>query len=559
MPAEGVESFPPELHLEHEANIARYGKLMRNRPLLSCDECSRDPALETVSFCCTCTGFLCELCHQAHLLSRRATVNHKVLLLKDFADFDAPLRENLTISTDHNTCSLHDKEEIRLYCSQCQALLCIQCALIEHSGHSMEDLSIFIKQEKVSIAGKLAQHGGMAEKLDEVISNGKALCEGIKARKKIIDDDITKTFAELRRNLDEKEASLLQQCSEMATSKVTSQTLQIDELDSLKNTIGSSMQFFDRSKDDYSNSEFLPVLGTLHACVDRVKEKVEGKSLQLVENDVINFNTDTSAAVSAIYGFQVTLYSPRDYTTVFNPVMSVKTSNPYHVAVHENGDIVVANHTQHTVEVYNKTGANKTSFKSGGTHPLGVSIVGDILYVVEFSSKRCHKMTVNGESLCVIGEGQLNLPWGCAISDNGTLYIADEGSNRVQAFNPDGTLQKTLCANPQVTEPRDVAIDQHQNIHVTTKSPGCIKVFDADNNFIRDYGKEVLSWPSGVAVDSFGFCLVGDWEGKCLHIFDPTGKHIHKIGHNGYVCGVAVDGENSVYVVNYTSKYVYKY
>ena len=63
MPPEGVDSFPVDLRLENLSCISKYGKLVTSQPPPPCDECTRDPAVETVSFCCTCIGFLCQHCH----------------------------------------------------------------------------------------------------------------------------------------------------------------------------------------------------------------------------------------------------------------------------------------------------------------------------------------------------------------------------------------------------------------------------------------------------------------------------------------------------------------
>ena len=76
-----------------------------------------------------------------------------------------------------------------------------------------------------------------------------------------------------------------------------------------------------------------------------------------------------------------------------------------------------------------------------------------------------------------------------------------------------------------------------------------VKVFSASGRLIREYGNGVLSGPSGVAVDKFGYCIVGDWSNKAIYIFDPHGRHIHKISLSSYVCGIAIDNEGFIYAV----------
>ena len=47
--------------------------------------------------------------------------------------------------------------------------------------------------------------------------------------------------------------------------------------------------------------------------------------------------------------------------------------------------------------------------------------------------------------------------------------------------------------------------------------------------------------------------------GKSLCIFDPQGKLVHSIKFPGSVCGVTLDKDGFVYVVEYGSNKVHKY
>ena len=359
------------------------------------------------------------------------------------------------------------KEEIKLYCSECNELLCIQCALVKHPGHTMEDLNMYIKREKDSITDAAREMSGAIEKLDEVINTGKIVCNSIESRKKIVDSEINTFFAYLCKTLEEKRSILLQKCSDVATTKITAQTIQIDDLSSLKNAIEVSTQFADKLKVE---SEFLLIVDTVQARLRSLKKKIEQTSLQLCENDVINFNTDSSNIVSSLSTIEVTSRIRRDYTTLHDPILKVKTNSAYHVAIHESGDMIVANYNGNSIEVYDNIGTKKSSFGSRGSQqgqfngPLGVALMGDILFVVEHIGNRCQKMTLSGEYLGDMGLSLLKYPWGCAVSKSGVLYVADTGNHCVQVFNPDGSVQGVLCSKPSVDTPKDVFIDQQENI-----------------------------------------------------------------------------------------------
>lgn len=565
LPLEGIEAIPPNLYLEHEASIARYERLIRSELSPPCDECSRDPNAETIAFCCTCVSFLCQECHTQHKISRRATLNHKILLLNDITDVQAKLRQNLTFLP--TVCPAHPKWEINLYCIQCKLLVCMQCALTMHSRHNLEDLSNFVKREKEDLTEAIKEMPKTVTELDNLINSGTLVCKNVKAREKSLCDEVRKMFEELHRLLEDRKIKLLEQCSEIATKKLGGLTEQMHDLAHLRDAIVTCTKFVTSLRSTYTESEFLSVFATLHARVGELKNEIKSASpMELTEDDIIHLTADLTGVSKSLSSLgSIFVYKQRDYANLNEPITRIRTTNAYHVAIHKSGDLIVANHIGDAIEIYDSGGNKKISFGSQGCqpgqfqHPLGVAVVGDLLYVVEYNGNRCQKMTINGEFLCEIGAGQLKGAWGCAVSKNGVLYVAEEGNNRVQAFTPDGTSLKVLCTTPSVYGPRDVAIDKQGRIHVAACGSKCIKVFDLSGNFIREYGGKQVLEPSSVAIDELGFCFVGDWGGKSVHIFDPSGKQVHRVQFDGCVSGVAIDENNHVHIVNHTAQTISKY
>ncbi len=565
MPSKGIEAITPNIHLDHESKISKFEKLMKKETPPPCDECSRESTLDVISFCCTCESFLCKECHSQHILSRKLTLHHKTILLKDSNNIKAQLKENIGFPPIQ--CKIHSNDEIKLYCVSCKTLICIQCALTKHGGHQLEDLITFVNQEKVNIrevARELPEH---VSKLENLIRSAKAVMDSIKVREKSIGSDIKKVFGELHRKLDDRENTLLKQCSTISRAKMSTLAAQMEHLYSLRMAIATSTQQVNQSANSYNTAEFVSVASTLHSRIDTIKGKILHTRMELTEDDVINFTADISGLLNtfSVVG-SVLACRPRDFTSLRDPALIIKASNPYHVAIHRNGSLVVANHTGDSVEVYNVEGRNVHTFGSSGKEkgqfqqPLGVTLAGDMIYVVEFTGGRCQKFSINGDFICEFGSGQLKNAWGCAVDKNGVVYIAEEGNHRVQSFSPEGSELKVLCNAPLICSPRDVTIDKTGRIHVACLGSKCVKVFDASGSFLVSYGNGQLTEPSGVAVDSLGYCFVADWGGCSLQIFDPMGRHIHRVKYDGnHISGVAVDDNNHVYVVNHSKQTIYKY
>ena len=251
--------------------------------------------------------------------------------------------------------------------------------------------------------------------------------------------------------------------------------------------------------------------------------------------------------------------TPRDYTSLTTPILTVSAACAYDIAVTNDGEIIVANHTGHSVQIFDATGRLKKSFGTCGSgngrfrYPLGVSECEGIVFVGKHGGNRIQKMTKEGQFLSKFGSqgsqnGQLSRPWGCVVDKrDGKVYIAEDGNNRVQVFNPDGTFSRIIDGGGSTPEPRAVALGPDDSVHIATYSGCVIKVFSTSGSITREYGRGILNGPSGVAVDAFGYCIVGDVN--AVHVFDPSGQHIHKIGLSSWVCGIAVDSNGFVYAI----------
>ena len=448
--------------------------------------------------------------------------------------------------------------------------------MIQHAGHKFEEIKSYAQKQKDNLNQSAQSMPDAITKLDEAIVNGKAMTEKVGKRNVAVNDTIQSAFQELHKALDVREKALLAQGNEITTSKLTSLQLQMEEMATLRDEITTCGATISEVQRSHTDVQLLSVAMVLQTRLQELMKKFSTMTLQLQEDDTIATVVKTAILLGEISTFgsiKTCAHQPQDYKSINKPIMTISGINmPYYVAVHDSGDIFVASCGDHCVCVFDKNGRKKATVGSHGTgagqlrSPTGIAISGDVMFVAENGGNRVQKLTVTGEFLMKFGtqgsgKGQLNCPWGMCLSSNGNVYVTDFRNCRVQVFNPDGTFSFTIKEQGEgilKQNPQAVAFDPSGNLHIADRTSKCVKVFTANGNYIRQYGSGQLRGPTGIAVDQDGYCLVGDWDGRSLNIFDSHGTLVHSVP-NFSAWGVTLDKEGFVYAADYGSNCVNKY
>jgi uncharacterized protein (TIGR03663 family) len=181
--------------------------------------------------------------------------------------------------------------------------------------------------------------------------------------------------------------------------------------------------------------------------------------------------------------------------------------------------------------------------------------------------------------------GQLDQPRGIAVDQQGTIYVADMGNNRIEVFGPDGQALRTIgsagSGDGQFQEPRGVAVDGQGNLYVADTWNARVQKFDSSGKFLKSWGtgndigngRRALTTdgseagnaaaplgfygPRAIAVDERGNVYIADTGNKRIVVTDSEGKFLYQWGHAGNEpgafsepIGLAVDGQGNLYVAD---------
>jgi DNA-binding beta-propeller fold protein YncE len=248
---------------------------------------------------------------------------------------------------------------------------------------------------------------------------------------------------------------------------------------------------------------------------------------------------------------------------------------PYGIAIDSKGLVYVADQKVGAVFIFNTETRDATLIKNGSDAHFGlingVAIDdGDRLFV---SDGKMHRVLVFNSQHKVegqIAEGLVD-PVGLAVdNENRFLYVVDEQQDLVQVYDADslkllrhiGTPGKkhTSTLPGEFGGASNVALDKDGNVYVTDTMNNRVEIFDADGNFIGEFGKHgdgpgFFARPKGIAVDCDGHIWVADQYQDRVQVFNRDGQlltyigdvHANGLGQFEALVGIAIDKQNRVF------------
>jgi DNA-binding beta-propeller fold protein YncE len=248
---------------------------------------------------------------------------------------------------------------------------------------------------------------------------------------------------------------------------------------------------------------------------------------------------------------------------------------PYGVGVDSHGSVYIADEKVLAVFIFNPETGQVDLIKNG-QHAHFKLITGlalddaDTLFVSDSALRHVLVFDKQHRVQASISQG-MSVPAGMAVdNENRFLYVCDSGLDQVLVYDADPpykllrTLGKSsgkhdLTSPGDFSRPTNVAVDKDGNVYVSDTFNDRVEIFDADGDFIREFGKAgdgpgYFARPKGIAVDSDGHVWVADAVQDRVQVFTPEGQLLIWLGGHGLlpgqfstIAGVAIDKNNRVF------------
>ena len=496
----------------------------------------------------------------------RCNKDHRVLALKDFQDKDY---EDVLKRPVFCAKQRHEKEELKLFCKNCERAVCQLCVLMDHPGHALEHIEDEAERQKIEIKSMIEtqRHNLQAKmnsvsKLDENYAKIIQRCEEVKR-------DVQRTVDNLIANIEAKKQTIFAAVEDETKKSLESLARQKTEIEHQIEEIKSSLDKADKVFTRSTNAEVVQVkksLETILEGVDQVTKPTDRdpKSLPILlfvpnQRMLKNLNTEeigtleilqqTEAGQSVAEGEGLQDGTVGVEAQILLTTINAEGEQCYNKHDHVTVELRDEQGRECATEVRindNKDGSYKISYspKDKGKYKVTVKVNGkhvlDSPFSIEvklFQLRPVFSFGKEGSSV-----GMFNRPWGVAVNTRDEIALTDSSNHRVQIFNSDGKYLRSFGQEGnkagEFKFPRGITFHNNGNIFVADHSNHRIQIFSGEGEYVGMFGGKgsldsQLSYPCGLSVDSDGNIVVGDTGNKLIKIFSPDGKFLMKFGGQG--------------------------
>ncbi len=176
------------------------------------------------------------------------------------------------------------------------------------------------------------------------------------------------------------------------------------------------------------------------------------------------------------------------------------------------------------------------------------------------------------------GDDQLNSPEGICLDKNGNLYIADQGNNRIEKYNPGYNAGSTIAGNRRgkrgdsaylLSAPQDVFVDSSNNVFVADSYNNRIQKFTQNDTMGitvaggNGQGSNLnqLTLPFSIVVDKNGNIYTNVFDRVLKFPPNSNSKTDGDLIINNYsgLLGMFVDNGNNLYIADQATGEVQKW
>ena len=557
---------------------------------VKCEGCTSGS--NAISFCRQCTAFICKACVEPHQRMKMFK-GHNVVSMLDLKVGKVKATINIKVTDYPVKCKVH-KKHLKLYCFDCDRLICRDCTVKDHRDHNFEFSTVSAPQTKEKIMRMLEPLRKVAESLSLAVEEVQITKQEVEAQGISVASTIQSSFDELFEMMKKHKQEMLDKAEELVQVKMDKLSVQEKELSLAGSEVNSVVDYTERFMRHSSDNEVMSMHADIrsqikreiegHDKADRIMEPVEEADMgvevrcaevlqQLCQNKITQLVLDPAQCTVRGEGVKTTEVHQMAEVTLTTKLTNNKISR---CSAEVLGQLKSLYNTSVVKCDVGQSGPGKYRIQYTptvrGRHELTVSVNGQQIAGSPFPVFVSIPPTQLGRPVQV-WDG-LKVVCGIAFNSLGQVIVL-KGHDPILALYNKQTMFKSVNRDYLQLRNREIgclAVDDEDNIYVTAIGAcsflkvskdgriikkvevlntssylgvtllgeevmlcdsgrnGTIVVYDRDLNYLRKITEESMVNVRDISADSHGNLYITDRRNRCIHVLDHHGDLLRSFG-----------------------------
>ena len=596
LPDGGVDELKSAFFINRFKSTFSALELAQGKVEVKCEACASEET--AVSFCRQCAVFICNICVEAHQRMKKMFEGHEVVSIQDLKEGRA--KADITIKEPSPAKCLVHQELLKVYCFDCDLLICRDCMAKDHRDHNFEFTAVAAPTTKEDLMKEL-------EPLRKVVGNLSLAVEEVRTTKQEIEiqgDSVTNTihgsFNELFQIMERRKQEMLEEAGRLMREKVDKLTVQEKNLSLAVAEVQSVVDYTERCVSHCTDNEVMSTHAEIrrrieeeteeHSKPGRINEPVveadmgvevrlgedlqklsqtKAKITRLAIECIMKGERIKRAEVQQTADMTLTVrlsnnQIPKRKAMVTGQLKSIydesvikcdaDQSGPgeyriqYTPTVRGRHELTVLVDEQHVagspfpvfVSIPPTQLGKPVSIWDCISIPAGISINSNGEVILANQLADAIVFYKRGEKVRSISRGQLKLTsynfTSIPVDNEDYIYLTTYDYNVIMKLSKDGTNIIKLHS-VQAAGHRFAAVVGEEVMVCERGNKGTIMVYDRELNYVRKIAGTDMGELCGLATDSTGNIYATDLDKLRVHVFSHQGDHLRSFGCN-------LNGEN---------------
>ena len=253
LPEGGVDQLKTAFFVHRMEAMYSTVERIHGKVEVKCEGCTSGS--NSISFCRQCTAFICKACVESHQRMKMFE-GHNVVSMLDLKVGTAKTTINIAETAAPVKCKVH-KKSLKLYCFDCDRVICRDCTVKDHRDHNFEFCAVAAPETKEELTKMLECLRELSKNMSLAMEVVKTTKQEVETQGSSVERTIQTSFEEIFEMMKKHKQEMLEGARKLIQEKMNKLSVQEKNLSLASSKVISVVDYAERFVSHSSDNEVM--------------------------------------------------------------------------------------------------------------------------------------------------------------------------------------------------------------------------------------------------------------------------------------------------------------